>query len=50
MQIVNFGGGDLLEVEREGSSVLVPFAGARVDLAGRSIAVELPEGFLEDRE
>lgn len=49
-QIVNFGGGDLLEVEREGASVLVPFAGARVDLAGRSIAVELPEGFLEDRE
>ena len=49
-QIVNFGGGDLLEVEREGTSLLVPFAGARVDLPGRSIAVELPEGFLEDQE
>ena len=49
-QVVNFGGGDLLEVEREGTSLLVPFRGAKVDLAGRSIAVELPEGFLEDRE
>jgi 16S rRNA processing protein RimM len=49
-QIVNFGGGDLLEVDREGSSVLVPFAGAKVDLTARSIAVELPDGFLEDGE
>jgi hypothetical protein len=39
-----------LEVDREGSSFLVPFAGAKVDLTARSIAVELPDGFLEDGE
>jgi 16S rRNA processing protein RimM len=48
-QVVNFGGGDLLEVEREGGDrLLVPFAGAMVDQAMGEIAVELAEGFLED--
>lgn len=48
-ELVNFGGGDLLEVEKEGGhSLLVPFTGARVDLAGRTIAVDLPEGFLDE--
>jgi 16S rRNA processing protein RimM len=47
--VSNFGAGDLLEVETAGTSgtLLVPFAGARVDLAKGVIEVELPEGFLE---
>ncbi len=48
-QVVNFGGGDLLEVEGDdGDRLLVPFTGADVDLAKGEIAVELAEGFLED--
>jgi ribosomal 30S subunit maturation factor RimM len=47
--VVNFGAGDLLDVRREGSAetLLVPFTGAKVDLAGGIIEVDLPEGFLE---
>jgi 16S rRNA processing protein RimM len=47
--VVNFGAGDLLDVRREGSAetLLVPFTGAKVDLAGGVIEVDLPEGFLE---
>jgi 16S rRNA processing protein RimM len=49
VQIVNFGGGDLLEVEKEGGDrLLVPFMGAKVDLAGRTIVIDLPEGFLDE--
>jgi 16S rRNA processing protein RimM len=49
LQVVNFGGGDLLEVEREsGDMLLVPFTGAKVDLASRAITVDLPEGFLDE--
>jgi len=49
-QLVNFGGGDLVEVEKEGGDrLLVPLTGAKVDLAGRTIAVDLPEGFLDER-
>jgi 16S rRNA processing protein RimM len=49
--IANFGAGDLLDVEVEGKpeTLLVPLAGARVDLDGATIAVDLPEGYL-DRE
>ncbi|HEY7764265.1 MAG TPA: ribosome maturation factor RimM [Aestuariivirgaceae bacterium] len=48
-QVVNFGGGDLLEVEGEGGDrLLVPLTGAEVDLTKREIAVELAEGFLEE--
>ena len=48
-RVVNFGGGDLLEIERDGTSLLVPFTGAEVDLAQGLVKVELPEGFLEDQ-
>ena len=49
VQLVNFGGGDLLEVETDGGErLLVPFTGAKVDLTGRVIAVDLPEGFLDE--
>lgn len=49
LQLVNFGGGDLLEVEQDGGGgLLVPFAGAKVDLSGKTIAVDLPEGFLDE--
>jgi 16S rRNA processing protein RimM len=48
-QLVNFGGGDLLEIEKEGADrLLVPFTGAKVDLTGRVITVDLPEGFLDE--
>jgi 16S rRNA processing protein RimM len=48
--VSNFGAGDLLEVETAGTSetLLVPFSGAKVDLAKGVIEVELPEGFLEN--
>jgi 16S rRNA processing protein RimM len=47
--VSNFGAGDLLDVKRAGASdtLLIPFAGARVDLGKGVIEVELPEGFLE---
>lgn len=47
--IANFGAGDLLDVDVEGEapSMLVPLAGARVDLAQGRITVALPEGYLD---
>jgi 16S rRNA processing protein RimM len=49
VRVVNFGAGDLLEIEPAGSgaTLFVPFTGAEVDLAKGVIAVELAEGFLE---
>jgi 16S rRNA processing protein RimM len=49
VQVLNFGGGDLLEVQPAATAepVLVPFAGARVDLGQGVIEVELAEGLLE---
>jgi len=48
--IVNFGAGDILEVRsaRSADTLLIPFTGAKVDLAARVIEVDLPEGFLEE--
>jgi 16S rRNA processing protein RimM len=50
VEIVNYGAGDLLEVEIEAAaqSLLVPLIGAIVDLAARTITVELPDGFLDE--
>lgn len=45
-----FGGPPLLEVEREGEPLLIPFARAicvEIDPAGRRISVDLPEGLAE---
>lgn len=45
-----YGGPPLLEVEREGEPLLIPFARAicvEIDPAGRRISVELPEGLAE---
>ena len=49
-RVVNYGAGDLLEVEEPSGSktLFVPFAGAQVDLEEGVIRVELPEGFLEE--
>lgn len=52
--VPNFGAGDLLEVKMEGQSetVLVPFAEPFVtglDAAERSIVIDLPEGYLDER-
>jgi ribosomal 30S subunit maturation factor RimM len=48
--IVNFGAGDILEVRsaRSADTLLIPFTGAKVDLAAGAIEVDLPEGFLEE--
>lgn len=48
--VVNYGGGDLLEVAAAGKpgTVLVPFRGASVDLVAGLIRIDLPEGLLED--
>jgi len=48
--IVNFGAGDILELRLPppAETLLVPFTGAKVDLAAGVIEVELPEGFLEE--
>jgi 16S rRNA processing protein RimM len=48
-RVANFGAGDLLEVASgQGfKTLLVPFTGAKVDLAEGVVRVELPEGFLE---
>ncbi len=51
----NYGAGDLLDVKLDGrtDTVLIPFAKGFVvetDLAGGRIAVELPEGFLDETE
>jgi 16S rRNA processing protein RimM len=52
MAVMDFGAGDLLEVEREhGKSVFVPFTRAvvpTVDLAGGRLVVEPPDGLLDD--
>ncbi len=45
-----YGGPPLLEIEREGEPMLIPFARAicvEIDPAGRRIGVELPEGLAE---
>ncbi len=45
-----YGGPALLEVDRNGRNVLIPFVPSicrKVDLEGREIQVELPEGLLE---
>lgn len=50
-RVVNFGAGDMLEIEREGGSVLVPFTRAvvpTVDLAGGRVVVDPPAGLLAD--
>jgi 16S rRNA processing protein RimM len=51
--VQNYGAGDLLDVMVEGrkETVLIPFAKGFVvetDLVGKKIAVELPEGFLDE--
>ncbi len=51
----NYGAGDLLDVKLDGrtDTVLIPFAKefvVKTDLAGGRIAVELPEGFLDETE
>jgi 16S rRNA processing protein RimM len=48
-QVLNFGAGDLLELApaEDGETILVPFAGAKVDLEAGVIEVDLAEGFLE---
>ena len=50
-RVVNYGAGDMLEVERDGSSVLVPFTRAIVpvvDLSGGRVVVDPPPGLLSD--
>lgn len=48
--VVNFGAGDILELKpaQPSDTLLVPFAGATVDLPSGLIEVDLPEGFLEE--
>ena len=47
--VVNFGAGDILEIKSAVPDLLlVPFTGAKVDLAAGMIEVDLPEGFLEE--
>jgi 16S rRNA processing protein RimM len=47
--VVNFGAGDILELKSAVPDLLlVPFTGAKVDLAAGVIEVDLPEGFLEE--
>lgn len=51
LSVEDFGGGPLLEVKLEdGREVLVPFARSickEIDVAGKTIRAELPEGLLE---
>ena len=50
VDIVEDGGGILLEIEREGSRSAIPFVEdflVRIDRAARTIEVRLPEGLLE---
>jgi len=55
-RVVNYGAGDMLEVDREGrdrGSVLVPFTRAVVpvvDLAGGRVVVDPPEGLLSEEK
>jgi 16S rRNA processing protein RimM len=47
--VVNYGAGDLLELKgAQADPLLVPFTGAKVDLAAGLIEVDLPEGFLAE--
>jgi 16S rRNA processing protein RimM len=48
--MVNYGGGDLMDVRLPGrtQTVLIPFKGAEVDLAAGIIRLSLAEGLLED--
>jgi 16S rRNA processing protein RimM len=48
--MVNYGGGDLLDVALPGraQTVLIPFKGAEVDLKAGLIRLALPEGLLEE--
>lgn len=48
--IQNYGAGDLLEIQYQGKSVLIPFTKAivpNVDLASRRVIVDPPAGLLE---
>ncbi len=48
--IVNYGAGDLLDVEVSGrpETLLIPLAGAEVDLDAGKIGVVLPDGYLKE--
>ena len=52
-RVVNYGGSDMLEIDREGGgSVLVPFTRAivpLVDVLGGRVVVDPPEGLLADK-
>jgi 16S rRNA processing protein RimM len=50
--VVNFGAGDILELKGalSAETLLVPFAGAKVDVAEGVIDLDLPEGFLDEVE
>ena len=48
--VLDSGGNGLLQIDRDGVELLLPFASAflkRVDIAARRIDVELPDGLLE---
>ncbi len=48
--IVNYGAGDLLDVEVPGrpETLLIPLTGARVDMEAGKITVVLPDGYLDE--
>jgi 16S rRNA processing protein RimM len=53
VKVLDYGSTSLLELDRNGKEVLIPFAKAylqRVDTAGKRIDVELPDGLLEVNE
>jgi len=50
-RVVNYGAGDMLEVDGDGGSILIPFTRAAVptvDIAGGRMVVDPPEGLLSD--
>ncbi|MBM3535719.1 MAG: 16S rRNA processing protein RimM [Alphaproteobacteria bacterium] len=50
-RVVNYGAGDMLEIDRDTGSVLVPFTRAAVptvDVAGGRVVVDPPPGLLTD--
>lgn len=52
-RLLDYGATSLLEVDRNGAEVLIPFAKAylkQVDTAGKRIDVELPEGLIDLNE
>ncbi len=52
-RVVNFGAGDMLEIDRDRGTVLVPFTQAVVpvvDVAGGRVVVDPPEGLLSDEK